>query len=614
MTEGRLRTAPRADRNGRRLLAMILVGVAVGVLAPTASADGGPSAIYPHVGYEKVVVPDRFGDGLLGYLELPADASGKPIAGRFPVVLHYTYFPALTWERSTGPLVQQFWTAIGFNLAQGFGRLVRHGYVVANVAPPGTGGSQGPFTFNTTNNMALAGYDVVEWLARQSWSNGKIGMYGGSGNGIAQLMVAALHPPHLATIIPAVAFDDLYSDVLYKGGVPSLGDAAIIQALALAIFAYDGTQIPENGQQAEFMLQTLLKRVGQTPPPYLAEWYAHPLKTSFWDPYIYDPTKIDIPVWSWGNWDDYFLLGNVDVFKRANTPDRMLTLGYDGHSMGPGFDPIAQAARWYDYWLKGEASNGIAQQLREDPVNFYVQRQNAWRPTTDWPPPQASAQQLFLTGGRTVPPAVGGLAEAPDRAGEDGYLTTPLSLDLSNQDGMNAQGIDGLIPRAPNTSQNETLGAYNNPTGHMDQRLNASASVTYLSAPLAHPVTIAGQPSFVLYAKSSASDTYWIVKLIDVFPASSTTPQPGYWNLVDTGQLEGTHRDGDTQVVPIPPGQTVRYGITMEPTAYQFSAGHRIGVQISSSDDRDLPNPNIAFNQVQFGQATPSAVTLPVLP
>jgi hypothetical protein len=117
-----------------------------------------------------------------------------------------------------------------------------------------------------------------------------------------------------------------------------------------------------------------------------------------------------------------------------------------------------------------------------------------------------------------------------------------------------------------------------------------------------------------LVASSSATDTDWVINLIDVFPdgaPSATGPQPGYWNLADLGQLKGTHRNSDWTPEPIPPGVPVTYRIEMQPTSYLFRAGHRIGLQIESAEAaRSMPNPNPAVNTVFHS----SSIVLPVVP
>jgi uncharacterized protein len=595
------------------LIAVVIAVVLSTVSSPVNAGPGEPA--YPGVHRSETVITDREGDELKAYLSFPADADGQRVDGTFPVILHYTYFPAVTWEELTAPIVQQAWTVLGFNLTEGFDDFVRRGYVVAHVALPGTGGGQGHFTFDK-GRIGRSGYDVVEWLGTQQWSTGKVGMFGGSGNGIAQLMTAAEQPPHLATIIPAVAYQDLYRDTLYRGGMPALGEAALIAGLGAGIWAWQGNVVPNDPEELQYLLETAIKRVveGGTPPLFLAEWYTHPTKDPYWDNYTYDVDRITVPVWAWGNWDDHFLLGSVRTYQNVATPDRMLAIGYNGHSAGPGFDAIAEATRWYDYWLKGDHANGIGEELRDAPVRYYLKGANTWRTATNWPPADVSTQRQYAAGGRSVAAATGTLTpEAPTGSlGADSYVYTPISSRLGGENGFLNQGVFGLLPRSPNTDENNTLLAYNNPTGQIDQRLNALDSVTYVGPVLGQDVEVTGEPVVTLNATTTSPDTDWVVRLIDVHPDDSTVPQPGYWNLVDTGWLKGTHRDGHEQPTAIPVGRPVEYEVDLWPTSYQFKAGHRIGIQIASADPRALPNLTLSVNTVHRGQTRPTSIELPV--
>lgn len=584
------------------------------VWSPVA-VSSAPSEAFPKVLHQETLIQDRFGEQLKAYLLFPADDSGKQAPGKFPVVLHYTYFPTLTWEERTDQPAQHGWTTAGFNLAEGFDRLVRHGYIVAHVGPPGMGGSEGEFDFNKSGHISAAGYDVVEWLAAQPWSTGKIGMYGGSGNGISQLMTAATQPPHLTTIIPAVCFTDMYSEVIYRGGMPSAGDALIIQELALGLYGWNATMLPDDPDEAEFMARANAhKYTTYKPTPWMAEWYSHPTKDDYWNYGTYDLSRITVPVWSWGSWDDHFTAGNFSIFKKVSSPHRMLSVSYNGHSTGPAFDPIAQAMRWFDLWLKGEDHTGMAREMAESPVRYYVPGANQWRTASSWPP-AGTTLRLFAGSGAPVPGATGSLGPQAPSSGSstDTYVYSPAAQRTDNQHGFNAQGIPGVIPRSPNTAANSTVLAYNNPTGHSDQRGNMGASATYLSEPLPQDLEVTGEPVVTLYATSTAADTDFVVKLIDVFSDGGGQAQAGYWDLAGTGWLKATHRHSDVHPEPVPAGEVVEYTIRVFPTSHLFRAGHRIGLQIASSDSRTVPNPNPAVNAVVRTTAHPTHVDLPVV-
>ncbi len=179
---------------------------------------------------------------------------------------------------------------------------------------------------------------------------------------------------------------------------------------------------------------------------------------------------------------------------------------------------------------------------------------------------------------------------------------------------LDGQG-GALLPTSltkPNRPTNENLVGFNDPTYSSDQRLESPEALSYVTEPLVDPVEVTGPISMRLDAASSSTDTDWVVKLIDVYPPdTSEGPQPGYWNIVTTGWLKGTHRSSDVRPEPIPPNVEVGYSIKVWPTSYLFQPGHRIGLMIGSADAaRRLPNPNPAVNTVFHS----STITLPVVP
>ncbi|MPY81427.1 MAG: hypothetical protein GEV04_24195, partial [Actinophytocola sp.] len=167
---------------------------------------------------------------------------------------------------------------------------------------------------------------------------------------------------------------------------------------------------------------------------------------------------------------------------------------------------------------------------------------------------------------------------------------------------------------SPNQRQSDNLITNNSLTYSGDQRLESADSLTYVTPPLQHDTEVTGQPLITLDASSTADDTDWVVKLIDVFPSSppsASGPQSGYWEKVTQCQLKGTHRFGHQRAVPIPVNKKVHYAIRCLPTSQLFEAGHRIGIMISSGAAADrVPNPNPAINTVFHS----TRATVPIAP
>jgi putative CocE/NonD family hydrolase len=206
----------------------------------------------------------------------------------------------------------------------------------------------------------------------------------------------------------------------------------------------------------------------------------------------------------------------------------------------------------------------------------------------------------------------------PAAAGSDSYVYNPTS-------GAVVGGPYSGFARTHNQSNpaNRDAVAYLDPGGRGDQRLEQVGRVAYLGSPLTHDTEVTGPITATVYASSTAADTDFVVKLLDVEPddpTQATGPHApgGFWHEVQPGYLKGTFRSyktGYTHPVPIPAGKVVKYEIEIWPTSWMFMKGHRIGISIASSDSLAAgPNPNPAQVTIYHSKKYPSEVTLPVIP
>ena len=252
--------------------------------------------------------------------------------------------------------------------------------------------------------------------------------------------------------------------------------------------------------------------------------------------------------------------------------------------------------RWFDYWLKGKP-NGVD---RDAPARIFVMGDNQWRDETQWPPKRARSKSLYLTGsGRANTPAGDGqlMERRSDASGEDQFTYDPHDP----------------VPTLYGP------GAFNCAT---DQRplSNRTDILVYQTEPLTHRVEVTGVPTVELYAATSAPDTDWVARLIDVAP-------DGLARDVCMGLVRARYRDGLDKARFVPPGKVVKYTIHLDPTSNTFLPGHRIRVDITSSDfpnyDRNhntTADPNrdatlvVARQTVQHGKPFPSRIILPCIP
>ena len=469
--------------------------------------------------------------------------------------------------------------------ARGARRYVANGYVYAVQDQRGRSRSEGDYLPH--ENEILDGYDTVEWIAVQPWSNGRVGMTGGSALGIAGNLAAAADPPHLRAAYFSVAPRSLFYEGRFVGG----------------LFKEEDTGGWMRGQGvSEAEVTAYRKRVVLD-----KRWQETDL--------IFHRHKIDIPIYNTGGWYDLFGYGTVMNFKYLQEWGREGAKGNQKVMIGPiGHGGLSgdleypesrlrsdEEIRFFDYWLRG-IDNGI---MDEPPVTYYMMAaarkgqpstKNGWRTADEWPPSASRRVRYYLTQG-------GGLGTQPPTTGA---ASTTYAFDPSNP-----------VP---------TLGGLNlrGQRGPMDQR-DVGARTDYLrfqTPVLEEDLVVAGKIDLELWASSDARDTDFIAKLVDVYP-------DGYEALVLDMGLRARFRDGrrTEDVKLLTPGEPTRMTIDLWNTAVTIERGHRLAVHITSSNyPRFDVNPNtgeavgdttmdprIANNTIHHDASHPTALLLPVM-
>ena len=502
----------------------------------------------------------------------------------------------------------------------------------------GQGASGG--TFSEFTHDQNDGYDSVEWAAALPGSNGKVGMYGSSYVGATQWLAAVTAPPHLVTIVPANTASDYYDGWTYEGGEFRL---AFVQPWAIGSIAKtaamnrnDQPTVNELTAAADDPTRWLdFRPFKDLPPmqpnnpavaPWYFDWIRHSSRDDFWrqvsirDRY----PAVTVPVLNFEGWYDAFLAGGVENFAgmvarggsdTARTNQRLVIGPWDHVDWGrPDSEPapmlkaIGAVANspinslmldWYDHFLKGK-ENGVAGKPR---VDYFLMGANVWKTASGWPLPQTRPTTYYLAG-------LGGA----DRKG----------LLVETPPGAEAPDVYTYDPRfpAPSLGGHSCCGAQSGPQGPYDQTPAEQRSdvLVYSSAPLSHDTEVTGPTTVDLWAQSSAIDTDFTAKLTVVKPDGEVI------NL-NNGILRTSFRDSLSKPTTTPPNQPVAYRIQIWPTSYEYRAGDRIRLEISSSDyPQFAPNPNTGE---PFGQSTatvpatqtilhdathPSSITLPVIP
>ncbi|HLJ44972.1 MAG TPA: CocE/NonD family hydrolase [Bryobacteraceae bacterium] len=533
--------------------------------------------------------------------------------GRFPTILIRTPY-------GKGP-----------DLVPAYNAFIDRGYAIVIQDVRGRYGSEG--TFDPLEQEGPDGYDTLNWVARQPWSDGNIGMMGGSYIGIAQWKVAVLGNPHLKAIFPVVSGYDDYLDRFYStGGATKLGHRLgwLSENMALP-----GLQRPHFG---DYINHLPLRTADQAATGHTLDVYQkilnHPTYDAFWKS-LSVKEKLDrmhVPVFAIGGWYDNYAQSDLEAFAALDRipghPEHHVLIGPWPHNMSIKFSsedfgtdssaPIrTYQLAWFDHWLKGrpeslpqaspESWHQANSAVDAAPVHIFVMGVNHWRDEREWPPSRVKYTPMYLKGK--------GQANTAEGDGE-------LDWRSHHSDQPDHFTYDPRHP-APTLGGSVCCNPKDFPWGPFDQRAVETRQdvLVYTSSALKHNLEVTGPVKVVLYVSTDAPDTDFTAKLIDVFPNGSAV------NLTD-GLLRMRYRNGIDKVAP-PVQSAETYALTIDAgvTSNVFLPGHRIRVEISSSNfPRFDRNPNTgrpvadevslrkAEQIVYHGHQFPSHVLLPIVP
>ncbi|MFX1278413.1 MAG: CocE/NonD family hydrolase [Promethearchaeota archaeon] len=434
------------------------------------------------------------------------------------------------------------------------------------------------------------GYDTIEWVASQSWCNGKVGIHGGSASGITTYLAAGENPPHLVSALSYVASANLYNDLTFDGGAYRQ-DALIwtysqtLQGLSNSHLATipDPWNIPAYLGSVYTSLMDLISHVtlapGATPldsatwtnlplnggdpsfsalQPFGDEILSHPNEDEFRNKINVQDT-IDIPMIHVAGWYDFFSRPSIDAFVALQDKGNQKLYVAPGTHGGLGFPSelyYSMYYDWFDYWLKGE-DTGI---MDEPSVYYYVHGLDEWKWADQWP--------------------LGGVEYTNYYLHEGGILSTQFSSDGELSESYLYDPMNPVL-----TWGGRNLGL---PAGSFDQRpveMGRKDVLIYTSEELEENLEISGPLKVVLSASSNCTDTDFTAKLIDVHPDGSAM-------LVGDGILRARFRESMSDPILMTPGEIYNFEINLGDMSHVFLAGHRIQVDISSSNfpkhDRNL--------------------------
>lgn len=599
----------------------------------------GGSAYAPPMGAtavrleKSVLIPMRDGIRLSTDLYFPEGSSDK-----VPVILIRTPYGKQSWREGTprGALTYMF---------------ASHGYVVAVQDKRGRFESQGIYSLAVKEDVD--GYDTIEWLSKQDWSNGKVGTYGCSDSGDAQVWVAQSRPPALAAMVPQASGSSIgpaggryrYFGA-FNGGALQLAAGAEWMInngskvfwgppawLPLERFREIADQFttrpkpPIAAEDIEPLLWTLpvsnmMKRVGMT----YTDWgdiLRHDLNDPWWNqfPYYKGSERVDVPalfVNSWGDFGVNETLFEFNFFKTnaasaKSGENQFVIISPTTHCRSElvtaptivGARDLGDARkdfwtiylRWYAHWLKGE-ENGVTDMPH---VQYYIMGKNEWRSADAWPVPGTQFRKYYLHS-----------AGAANSRYGNGSLSTNAPNDREPPD---AYEYDPATPVPTGTGPGLPEGFFDQRTVEMRHDV-----LVYSTEPLAAGIEVTGPVTVRIYASSSARDTDFAAKLVDVYPDGRA------FNVQD-GILRARYREGFDKKVWMKPGELYPIDIVLDATSNFFDVGHRIRLEVTSSNfprfDRNLNTGGdnfdestfkIAHNVVHHSREAASYISLPVVP
>lgn len=439
------------------------------------------------------------------------------------------------------------------------------------------------------NNEGQDGFDTIEWITKQLWCNGRIGMWGSSYVGATQWQAAAEHPPGLVTITPTATWSSFYRN-LYLGGA--------VRHSLIATWAAGNSPKPEGAVATADWSKTLMHlpmseiddQVGW-PIPWLEAMLTHPSPDGYWKrlDLTNDILELEMPIQHVVGYYDFFSRESVYTFSRMQTlaksektrRSQQLILGpWDHGTIGAArvgdvdfgseavWDSTAATLAWVDKTLKldSESAAEIGSNSPSAPfvpVRYFMMGENKWRESQSWPPEGYSESSFYLHSDGKANTARG-----------EGKISQVAPTTEEQPDQFVADPSNP-VPACPVTPQRALHAAH---WGPVDQRPIEEREdvLCYTSDPLTKPLTFAGNLKAELFVSTDTVDADWVVKVIDVYPDGTAI------NLA-VGIQRGRYRESELESILMVPGKVYRLEVDLGPVAAQLPVGHSLRVDICSS-------------------------------
>ena len=501
-------------------------------------------------------------------------------------------------------------------------RFVEAGYAVAAQDCRGRFDSEGEF--NPYAQEPKDGYDTQEWIGAQPWCDGNIGTFGGSYMGFTQSMTAPLRSRYLKALVPVASQQDNFGHWRVDGALQ-------LHVAMNFIFGAGRTMQIANNQQLNWHelfrrlpIETALADINDQ--PFYRAVIRHDTYDDFWDSYSmrHKYGEVEAPALIISGWYDNLIHEAFKLFtgwssQGRSAEARNLTklligpwshggIGTPAHGSidfgGNGaLNTDDEHLRWYDRRLRS-IDNGID---GEPPVRIFVMGENVWRHEGEWPLARTQYTRYYLHSGGGANSMTGDGVLASGSADHE----PPDTYSYDPEDPVPTYGGQFMALRFTDTVN-----------GPMDRRpVEVRDDVlVYTTDPLEHDVEVTGPVSLTLYASSSAPDTDFTGTLVDVHPDGKAI-------ILCDGLLRTRYRDSIERTTLMEPGRVYELQVNIWETSNLFKAGHRIRLEVSSSNfprfDRNLNTGNfqatdteirVADQTIYHDSDRPSHLTLPVIP
>ena len=522
--------------------------------------------IYPTMKRVQTTIPLKDGVRLAVSLYLPDGAKAED---KFPAILEYLPYRKDDWTLSRDWDLHLYW--------------VRRGFVTARVDIRGTGASEGsPPDREYSDQEQQDGLEVIDWLSKQPWSNGNVGMMGISWGGFNAIQMALRHPPALKAIIAVCATEELFhDDIHYIDGLMHVDEFEPAMDLELGL-----TRSPDFPTDEKSLAQRF-----DSSPWFLL--YLHQQRDGpFWRRPSVAPDRYGeytVPSFMIGGFLDGYRDSLARFFEKSKAPIKAL-LGPWNHTFpldaepGPAIEWREEATRWWDYWLKGK-QNGIMDEPRFEvflrrpypPDPNIKEIPGEWRAEETWPPRGASRETLFLERDHSL----GAVA--------------PASRDISQHELKYVPSIGG--------EAGFWWGDFST-----DQRPFDAYSLVYDSAPMEKETAIFGWPRAQLQVSADAPLADWFVRLSDVAPDGTVT-------LITGAGQSGAQRESAAHPANLEPRRKYLIPVELHLTSWISPPGHRIRVAISNALWPMIwPTPYAMTTSLYLGGQQASRIELPLVP